>query len=581
MVYVVFLLIFFSFFTNLTALNYDKTQLICKLKPQLLNRVNSQLFVGNFLRFQDYQPKSIRVLGGSDVVVSNTSLISQSLGLSLRDNIPLIFEYEKDVDIESAKKALEQSKYFEWVQYDYYLQLLDVPNDPGYNSQYYLSLVRAAQSWSFEPVDKTIRIGVVDSGIDYNHPDLRDNIWVNPDIKNGVDLDGDQYQNDLHGWDPYDNDIGVKNDPMDTNSHGTMVAGIIAGIHNNGLGIAGVNKSCKLLAINVLDKTSGSAVKTSYLVEGLYYALAKQVRIVNISIGGKETDQQINFALREAVALLINQGVLVVAAAGNNDSRSYGYINIDQVDSPLVPATIPGVITVSASDRYGEYSKSISLYGESVDIMAPGEQIYSTSLKNDYKASLIDGAYYSSKKGTSFAAPIVTGGLGFLLSIYPTLTNDQVYKYLTQSAIDKGTVGKDLYSGYGLMDILAMISLAQDDSVGEPVKSNVLRLSGKPDGAGEIVNAPNPFNPTTDLMTRYCFSISHASNVSIKIYSLGLQLVKELFDGALNQGYHSHIHWDGRDEFGNIVPNGTYIALINVNNSLGNVVQHIKTVVLR
>ena len=240
--------------------------------------------------------------------------------------------------------------------------------------------IDAPEAWDLQTGSGEIVIGVIDSGIDYTHPDLANNIWTNPgEIPgNGIDDDENGYIDDVHGWDFVDDDP----DPMDGNGHGTHVAGTIAAAGNNEIGISGVSWNANLMALRFLNN-SGNGLSYHALL-ALEYATMMGADITNNSWIGESYSGAAQFAINQAS----NAGSLYVACAGNDRK--------DNDITPTYPASYLGnnVITVAATTNTDALS-SFSNYGaNSVDLGAPGSGILSTKT----------GGGYTTKSGTSMAA---------------------------------------------------------------------------------------------------------------------------------------------------------------------------------
>ena len=246
-------------------------------------------------------------------------------------------------------------------------------------------------------------VAVIDSGVDYNHLDLLENIWKNPDTS----------APDVRGYDFHNNDA----DPMDDNGHGTHVAGTIAAA-NNGQGVVGVNWTAKIMPLKFLD-SSGSG-STSNAIRAVDYAVAKGAKLSNNSWGGGGYSQALYDAINRANAA----GSLFVAAAGNGGSDGVG----DNNDTtPHYPSSynLDNIIAVASTTRTDSKS-GFSNYGlKSVDLAAPGASIYST----------LPGGTYGSKSGTSMATPQVSGALSLLLSKESTLPDTAAEAAAAKAAI--------------------------------------------------------------------------------------------------------------------------------------------------
>jgi len=296
--------------------------------------------------------------------------------------------------------------YIEYAEPNYIYSISLTPNDPMLGSLWGMNKIQAPQAWDTETDCSDVVVGVIDTGIDWTHPDLVNNIWQNlgedadgdghvleyiggvwqfdPGDIDGIDNDGNGYADDFIGWDFKNND----NNPMDDNSHGTHCAGTIGAQGNNGLGVVGVCWQVKLMGLKFFG-ASGQGGYTSDAVAALNYATNKGVKITNNSWGGGGYSQTLYNAILNAQ----NNNAVFVAAAGNSSSNNDNF--------PHYPSnyTLPNIISVAASTP-GDILAGFSCYGAtSVDLAAPGSGILST----------VPGGAYGNKSGTSMAAPHVTG----------------------------------------------------------------------------------------------------------------------------------------------------------------------------
>ncbi len=269
-----------------------------------------------------------------------------------------------------------------------------IVNDPLAFQQLNLKQLDPQQLWQYTKGEDAV-VAVIDTGVDYNHEDLRENIWNNSDeiAGNGIDDDKNGYVDDTRGWDFVDNAgfncissedcSGEDNNPMDVNSHGTHVSGIIAANQNNNVGISGIAPKAKIMALRAGYSTGASAyLTTSDIIQAVTYAIDNDADVINMSFAGSELD-----VLDDILDLANSVGIVLIAAAGNNGSST-----------PTYPAALPQVIAVgSIADN--DTKSSFSNYGTWVDIVAPGSWIMSTN----------PGSKYGIKSGTSMAAPHVAG----------------------------------------------------------------------------------------------------------------------------------------------------------------------------
>jgi subtilisin family serine protease len=296
------------------------------------------------------------------------------------------------------------------VEPNYYVKTQAIPNDSFFPQLWALNNtgqtggvagfdIHATQAWELTTGSSEVIVAVIDSGIDYNHPDLAENIWVNsgeiPD--NGIDDDQNGFIDDIYGYDFADND----SDPMDENNHGTHVAGTIAAHSNNALGVTGVNWQCRVMACKFLGADGYGNVSDA--IEAINYAIANGATILNNSWGWQGNP---SVSLETAIINARDNGVLFVAAAGND--------SIDTDNGGSYPACyeISNVISVAATDRYGDLAQFSNYGRNSVHLGAPGANIIST----------IRNSGYASFNGTSMAAPHVSGVAALLMAYYPEIT---------------------------------------------------------------------------------------------------------------------------------------------------------------
>lgn len=268
--------------------------------------------------------------------------------------------------------------------------------------------VDAPEAWDLAQGSEDVVVAVIDTGVDYDHPDLRANMWTNPGEVpgNGIDDDGNGYVDDLHGW----NAQGNNGNPQDDNGHGTHVAGTIGAVGNNNLGVTGVAWRVSIVALKFLTAEGGGS--TVDAIECLDYVHRLRDRGVNIiatnnSWGGVPVMDR---ALYEAVQRSHQRGILFVAAAGNE-----GRNNDVQPDFPS-NFDLPNVISVAATDRNDRLADFSNVGAANVDLAAPGVEILSTVPR------FVDPSLpYRFLSGTSMAAPHVTGAVVLLKSHIPSL----------------------------------------------------------------------------------------------------------------------------------------------------------------
>lgn len=288
-----------------------------------------------------------------------------------------------------------------YVEKDTRVGVCEISRDPYFSEQWHLPRTGVVRAWEASAGSQELLVAVVDSGVDATHPDFTGRVRQGYDF---VDLDSN---------------------PSDPYGHGTHVAGIIAASGDNGQGVAGLAWRVGILPVRVLDGNGQGYF--SDVIAGIRYAADQGADVINLSLGGSTAPQ----ALQEAVDYAYSQGVIIVAAAGNNGLETLSY-----------PAACQHVIGVGASDQ-DDRPTTFSNRSAGLDLLAPGVSIYS-----DYP-----GNRYMAMSGTSMSAPQVSGALALLLSAQPDLSPEEAERVLTQAATDLGVEGRDDSTGWGLLRV--------------------------------------------------------------------------------------------------------------------------------
>ncbi|MBC7545110.1 MAG: S8 family serine peptidase [Candidatus Sericytochromatia bacterium] len=325
-----------------------------------------------------------------------------------------------------------------------------VPNDPEYPSQWNMTLAGIDRAWNLTKGLKTLKIGVVDSGVDPQHPDLVDNLLPLIDI-----------WKDVHGTDKFTfGGRAYTMDGKDGNGHGTHVTGILAAAIDNSTGVAGTAGQVKIQPIKATDYEGNTDALT--LFRSVKRAIDEGCKVINVSIGGDGTGDPDLESLRTTVAYAYTHGVIIVAATGNESARSRKLIQ-----NVTLPAAYPGAIAVAAVTQYdkiAEYSNG----GPQVAVAAPGgagitsegRKIRSTLPTYTTYLSLssrLNGPY-GELAGTSMACPHVSGLAALLLSQEPTLTPSQVCRRIALTCDDVGVKGWDADTGFGRINAYRALS---------------------------------------------------------------------------------------------------------------------------
>ncbi|MCU1267060.1 MAG: Subtilisin-like serine protease [Acidobacteria bacterium] len=359
-----------------------------------------------------------------DVIEDETEAVS---GLSLiededgKNAEAVIAEYSALPEVEYAEKVytiqLEEAR-------DSFAPVL--PNDPKFSEQWALANdgqnggtrgadISAVGAWATTTGNNKVVVAVLDSGVDYTHPDLVKNIWKRPENIKEYEDRNLGLVDDVHGYNALDNDA----DPMDQNGHGTHCAGIIGAEGGNNEGITGVNWTVQIMPLKFMDANGSGTTKDA--IEAINYVIDRRkagvnVRIISASWGSTQKSR----ALEDVIKKAYDEGILFVAASGN--------ASVDNDKSPHYPSSynVGNVISVAALDRNDQLT-SFSNYGvKTVHIGAPGKDILSTWLDHEFRTA----------SGTSMATPVVAGVAALVLANDPKLTVDELRRNLLGS-VDK------------------------------------------------------------------------------------------------------------------------------------------------
>lgn len=305
-----------------------------------------------------------------------------------------------------------------------------LPNDPGISSQWSISNTKLSNLWDSKGYNcSNVVVAVVDTGIDYTHDDLSANILVNSSetLGNNIDDDTNGFKDDYYGYDFAYND----NDPRDGDGHGSHVAGIIGAVINNSKGIAGVC-NVKLLAVKVLDDRGDGWISDVY--EGIIYAANRGAKIINLSMEANSSYSEYVRLFNEAISYARGKGAFVVVAGGNSGYNLLSYT--------VLPASLrnnhDNMFVVGSYNSSNNFSYFSNYGGLLMDIVAPGEDIYSTFKNNDYYTD----------SGTSMATPFVSGVIAHLLANEPNLSFQDVRNRLYNATVKNSNfLGKALCDG--------------------------------------------------------------------------------------------------------------------------------------
>ena len=435
----------------------------------------------------------------------------------------VMIKYDSHNDPYFVSSKLKNLPGVEWAEPKFVYELNYAVDDPDTNLQWNLTKIKASLGWDITTGDTSVIIAIIDTGVDWDHPDLAANIWRNWDEipDNGIDDDNNGKVDDVRGWDFGGLHGDFDNDPMeDRPDHGTHVAGIASAVTNNAIGIASIGFKSKIMPVKTtIDDQRG--VNGPYIIygfEGIIYAADNGAKVINCSWGGG------GYSIfgQQAIDYAISKGALVVTAAGNDNSSESYY-----------PSYYKGVLSVGSTDSDDKRS-GFSNYGTDVDVSAPGRGIYSTWMDNTYKYS----------DGTSMASPLTAGLAALVFAHFPGYTPLQVGEQIRVNSdnIDNINSGYENLLGYGRIN--AQTTLTNTNSIS--VRAVNLEYSddapgGNGDGifeAGETitisVDFTNYLSPTSNLQ----ITLESKNNYSTVVdgsFSAGIKSTLEEFDNDANK----------------------------------------------
>jgi len=412
--------------------------------------------------------------------------------VSTRDKIVAVVADVPLNVVSSLVTQLQASSLVRYVEPNMKFEAQFVPNDPDWNLQWGPQKIEADYAWDTQKGDPSVLVAIIDTGIDYDHPDL---------AANYVTL----------GYDWVNND----DDPMDDHGHGTHCAGIVAAELNNGIGIAGVAQ-VSIMAEKGLD--AGGWGTEDDLANALFHAVDQGADILSNSWGGYGHSALIY----DAVKYAYDSGVLIVAAAGN-----------DATSNKLYPAAYDEVVAVTATEQ-GDNPAPFTNFGDWVEVAAPGVNIYSTVWDNGY-------TYMS---GTSMSTPHVSGTAALIWSQFPGMSRDWVRAQLKFTADDLGDPGFDKYYGYGRINARKAVESAPADH--DLLISNWQRPKFVQPGDFVIYNVTIMnfgLNDETDMTVQLLVDDALTDSASIDFLASGATETVSVFWNPVFEGIYNVTVW--------------------------------------
>ncbi len=364
----------------LIGVNVSATEFIIKFKTQ-------KQFSNSFTSFRDFDGLKLMAFHRPGKI-AKIELLSRN-----------------EADLQKKLEVIKKRNDIEYIVPNFKFHVQPVINDPSAKDQWALEKINAAGAWARTTGSSKVVVAVIDTGVDYNHEDLKANIWVNTKEipNNNIDDDNNGFIDDVRGWNFHDNN----NDPMDKTSaqnpgHGTHCAGIIGAVGNNGIGVSGINHTVSIMPVKFLGADGSGDLFSS--TKAIDYAVANGASVISASWGAPVSESMAK-PIVDAIARAKDKGVIFVVAAANdgtnNDSRSIFPAN----------ANLENVISVAATDVNDQKPKWSNFGTKMVHVGAPGADILSTVVGDQYKKL----------SGTSMATPLVAGLVALLQSLDPSL----------------------------------------------------------------------------------------------------------------------------------------------------------------
>lgn len=566
------LLLILVFASGLQAIErpaYEPGIIIVKTKPS-----QSQGFkIMSSNSIQTFNTK----LGALSTKTLPTPTKSKNLTISQAQGTTYLVQFNATADITTLIQSYLKESWVDWAQPNYYVYSTEMPTDPDFSKQDYLSQTGLYYILDI-PTTGDILVAILDSGIDDTHLDIKDAIFHNSkELLNGIDDDQNGVIDDTDGYNFAGYSTGQDNRyPTDEFGHGTHLAGLIAAQANNQIGIAGVNPKAKLLNVRFLDRLGrGTQVDSA---QAIYYAVDMGAKILNCSWGYNKY----NTILKNAIDDAISKGVIVVAAAGNRATNEYEY-----------PAAFENVIGVG-SINLDQSLSSFSNYGAYVQYVEPGNSIYSTALKQAY-------CY---KSGTSQSTAILSGIISKIWAYHPELSGSQILRILKNSSNEIQITKNDqtyLFRTLSIPQLFSVLNLPTTNldirSMAEQFQQNELQKQQELEerllysasvnlSVPDLLNFPNPVGSTG---TTFGFTLENSAgstalaidepHITIQIYDLKGYRVKKI-ESTGTLGYNT-LFWNGDSDQGNSLSNGTYLYIFECKTSTQRILKRGKLSILK
>ena len=393
------------------GLDFDYGSVLVQLKPQITDAVSMCSDP-----FEELNISDAKCIFGDDA--SSISLFSDKTE-------PIIYVLDlENPSRENVIDTIEKLKAMPNIEYaepNYNVYEFSEPNDTYYQNgkQAVLDLIGAKKLWDFDIDCSDVAVGVMDSGIQTNHEDLIDNIWVNTreNVGDGIDNDGNGYIDDIYGWNCGDSNGDVSY----VDEHGVHVAGIVSAATNNSKGVASIARNAKIASIKIFNSSKNT--KLSYIIDGINYAKKNDINIINCSFGGTGWGSTSVSIVKSAIEAVPD--IFFVIAAGNIATSTPQPDNDQTAVYPSqLTKDLDNVISVANTTSSDELNGKSHYGAKSVDIAAPGTDIYSTIPTNSYKVM----------SGTSMSTPMVTSTVAVMRAVNPNISAKEIKETLCSSS---------------------------------------------------------------------------------------------------------------------------------------------------
>lgn len=439
----------------------------------------------------EHRPGEV-IIKFKNIATEEVARTLSNAGLTVLHQFDVLRIYHCDTggkEVSQAIKECEADPNVVYAEPNYVYRRFIEPNDPQFSQLYGMTITDSPAAWDIQTGSKSVIVGVVDTGVDWDHQDLADNIWTNTaEIpNNNTDDDGNGFVDDVRGWDFANND----NNPDDDNDHGSHVSGTIGAVGDNGTGVVGVNWQVSIMALKFLGGDGSGSLDNA--IGCILYGVNNGAKVLSNSWGGGGRAQ----SLEDAIQFANDNGVLFVAAAGN-DSR-----NNDSFPSYPASYEVPNVISVAASTSSDNLASFSNTGRNTVHLAAPGENIRSTTR----------GDTYNTFSGTSMATPHVSGAAALIWAQFPGLSMAQI-KMRILGGVDRVASFSDATSTGGRLNVNNSLST-------NPIIANTTRLQNTLDETGPYVVNSDILDDGSIQSASLTYQVSGQQAVAVNMTSTG------------------------------------------------------------